>query len=293
MASLQTPLPSILNFRDVGKTINDFTGLNKLQEKKLYRSARLDNATAEDRKRLIDEFAIKSVIDLRTETEHIENSKKRNQRIKANAQEAEPLKIPGIAYHEINFNGKGYSNSLIKQLTWHQFFRLIRLMAMGYRTEGIRVLGENVMRARGLTGLAVDSIDACTKEVKQVFDVLSNPESYPVLVHCTQGKDRTGLVVMLVLQVLVLDVGSTKHDYMLSEAELAPEREERLKEIESIGLTEEFARCDPLMVKTVYKHILDKYGGIDKYLSEACGVDAAAQDRVRRIMERRWSLGVA
>jgi protein tyrosine/serine phosphatase len=42
----------------------------------------------------------------------------------------------------------------------------------------------------------------CKGEVKQVFDVLADDRNWPVLVHCTQGKDRTGLIVMLVLFLL-------------------------------------------------------------------------------------------
>lgn len=242
---------------------------------------------------------MKTVIDLRTKTEHIENAKKRDERIKAaasapNSDEApanEPLKIPGIVYHEINFNGKGYSDSLLKQLSWSQYFKLIGNMSTGRRTQGISVLGKNVMTPRGLTGLAIDSLDTSTKEVKQCFDVLSNPDNYPVLVHCTQGKDRTGLIVMLVIMVCGADVGSTKQDYMLSESELEPEMEERIKEIGSIGLPEEFARCDPQLVKTVFNHIHEKYGGVSEYLSKACGVNPDMQKRVTMIMERRWELG--
>lgn len=33
------------------------------------------------------------------------------------------------------------------------------------------------------------------------FRTLANPHSYPVLVHCVHGKDRTGLVVMLLLML--------------------------------------------------------------------------------------------
>jgi protein-tyrosine phosphatase len=66
MANLQTPLKTILNFRDVGEYVNRATGTSRLRTGLLYRSARLDEASVGDRKRLIEEYGVKSVIDLRT-----------------------------------------------------------------------------------------------------------------------------------------------------------------------------------------------------------------------------------
>lgn len=157
-------------------------------------------------------------------------------------------------------------------------------MVSGYRVQGIRVLGENVMRQRGLVGLAIDSVDVCTKEIKQVFDVLADEKSYPLMIHCTQGKDRTGLTVMLALFVCGVSLEAVNEDYLLSEPELQPEMEERMKEIKGIGLTEEFAGCNPKLVKAVHDHLVEKYGSVEEYLSGACGVTRDMQGQVRRIL---------
>ena len=93
------PFENVLNFRDVGKTVNDFAGKKygiqtqmqwlkltlsprMLAERKVFRSARpgephcfapkylqlmfSDDATLSDRKRLKEEYGIKTIIDLRT-----------------------------------------------------------------------------------------------------------------------------------------------------------------------------------------------------------------------------------
>jgi len=278
---------SILNFRDVGQTINEKMGSSSMQTGKLFRSARPDEANKQDRQKLVNEYGIKTIVDLRTKTEHIQQAQKRNAKIKSseavpqtNEEASEPLQIPGITYHEINFNGNAYSKMLIKQLSWHNFAKLIGLMALGYRTEGIRVLGENVMRQRGLVGLGLDSIDACVAEVLQFFTILADPSQYPVMVHCTQGKDRTGLTVLLALLLLHVSLDAANHDYMLTQAELVPEREERVKEINAIGLPDDFADCDPHFVQKVEEHIQEKYGSIEQYLEHA-GIDAQMQQRVK------------
>ena len=86
------------------------------------------------------------------------------------------------------------------------------------------------------------------------------------MIHCTQGKDRTGLTAMLVLFLLGASVEAVEKDSLLSEPELLPEKEERLKEIQSIGLTEHFAGCLTDLVLRVHQHIIEKYESIEEYL---------------------------
>ncbi|KAG8999172.1 hypothetical protein FRB94_006413 [Tulasnella sp. JGI-2019a] len=278
------------NFRDVAVSINEFTGKTVLQPGKLYRAARPDDASLTDRKKLIEVYGVKHIMDLRTESEHVLQARKRDAWIRSSAavpqsndEAAEPLKIPGIRYHEINFNGNAYAWSLVRQLSWMQFKQFIGLMAMGRREAAISVLGVNVMLKRGLVGLAIDSLDVCTKEVKQVFDVLADEGNYPILVHCTQGKDRTGLVVLLVLLLLNVPEEAIDRDYMLSEKELLVEKESRMEEIRRIGLTEEFAGCPPDCIKRVSEHITSRYGSVSEYLLLA-GVTEEMQQKVARIL---------
>ncbi|KAF2433445.1 hypothetical protein EJ08DRAFT_647469 [Tothia fuscella] len=284
---MTTPFASILNFRDVGETINSQMPSRPMLTGRLYRSARPDGASPDDRRRLLDEYKIKTIVDLRTKTEHIQEAKKRDVKAKSseaapqtNKQVTEALEIPGITYHPINFNGNAYSKMLIKQLSWSNTFKLIGHMAIGQRTQGIKILGDNVMTARGLIGLAIDSTDACGLEVRQFFELLADESSLPLMVHCTQGKDRTGLTVLMAVLLCGGSVEAAEYDYMLSQKELLSEREERLVEIHSIGLPDEFAGCDPDLVKKVYAHINEKYGSIEQYL-EGVGVTRDMQQKVK------------
>jgi protein-tyrosine phosphatase len=80
--------------------------------------------------------------------------------------------------------------------------------------------------------------------------------------------------------LLHIELGAAEYDYMLSQGELVSEREDRLKEIHSIGLPDSFADCDPKLVKTVDEHIRHRYGSIEGYLEQA-GVDKETQERVK------------
>lgn len=185
---------------------------------------------------------------------------------------------------DINLNGSAYSRFMLAQLDWVSFFRLLFLMALGRRLEAISIMATTVMVPRGLAGLAIDSLDVCQAEVKSCFEILGDETRYPVLVHCTQGKDRTGLVVQLVLMLLTTPTNAVQADYMRTSKELlGSERSEKLLEIHSIGLTDEFADCDLRLVSIVDAHIREKYGGIEDYL-EQCGVSLKLQQQVRTIL---------
>jgi protein tyrosine/serine phosphatase len=289
---MPSPLPTILNLRDVGETVNTYSKSSQLSTHRLYRSARPDNASTPDREALKTAIGIKTIIDLRTTTEHMQQSSKRDALIKAQSSAlapkteedvSRPLQIPGIDYVLISFTGSAYSRYLMSQLSWKDTVKLIGLMAIGRRMEAISILGTNVMRPTGLAGLAIASVDVCGKEVKEVFDVLADEARYPVLVHCTQGKDRTGLVVQLVLMLMGVSLDVVKQDYMMSTQELEPEKEERLKEIHAMGLTDEFAACDPELSAKVDAHIHEKFGSVEKYL-EGCGVTMEMQEKVKKIL---------
>ena len=280
---------NLLNFRDVGAHINAILGSNVLKTGRLFRSARPDECSQSDREKLINKYKIKTILDLRSKTEHVNAAKKRSEVALVSQSAAVPswdealqqkVQIPGIRYAYINLNGKGFERHLIWQLKYTSLARMVWLMALGYRTEGISVLGRELMQPRGLIGLGIDTLDYSGPEVKEVFDLLSDPNAWPVLVHCTQGKDRTGIVVLLVLLLCKVNLDAIKQDYILSEPELDPEKATRMEEISSIGLDESFAGCPPDFCEKVLQHLDSRYGGVECYLDKI-GVDDIQRDRVR------------
>jgi protein-tyrosine phosphatase len=102
--------------------------------------------------------------------------------------------------------------------------------------------------------------------VTQTLRTLSNPANHPVLVHCTQGKDRTGIIVLLTLLILGVPLDAIKYDYLLSENGLILEREFRLAEIRSMGLSDDFAECPQNWVDKMANRLKSAYGGIGGYV---------------------------
>ncbi|KAF4981096.1 hypothetical protein FZEAL_3032 [Fusarium zealandicum] len=277
-------LENVLNFRDVGKTVNGFLGTRRLREGVFFRSARLDDATLLDRKLIREGLGVETVIDLRTKTEHLNQAKKREEQsntpalVKSNEALAEPLHIPGLDYREIRITGRPFELFLLSQLSWWDFFHFFFLFFCGYRMEAISIMGQKVMLPRGLVGLGTDTLDQSTKEICETLSLYADTSSLPSVVHCTQGKDRTGLVCILVLMILNVPVSAIEHDYALSNGALIPEREERLVEIRQMGLADDWLDTAKDMVPKIGQHLNDKYGGLDAYLN---GIGFGADKRAR------------
>ena len=53
---------------------------------------------------------------------------------------------------------------------------------------------------------------------KQIVQTLINPDSYPILAHCTAGKDRTGIIAALLLDLAGVDQNTISIDYEMSSA---------------------------------------------------------------------------
>ena len=283
-----SPIKSILNFRDVGETVNGLPHQFSpfLRSSLLYRSARPDEASPSDRDALITTYGIKTIIDLRSATEHIEQAKKHEKVVceptptaSGHSATQEASRIPGVEYMDINLNGGAFSRALLWRLRWASLIKLLGLMVAGYRIEALSILGREVMAPRGLLGLGKDTLDFCHEEVRNVFCLLAEQTTYPVLIHCTQGKDRTGLIVILVLLLLQVPTESIVADYTASERELEPEKEARLKELGSIGLREEFFECPVGFVEDIKRYVDEEYSGVEGYL-ERCGVGQQMRNRV-------------
>lgn len=217
------------------------------------------------------------------------------------------LDIPGVQRHFISLTGRAFDKLLLWRLDWYNFMyahlfryynsrfvakledrKVLALLASGYRKDAIRVIAAKVMKPRGLIGIAQDILDSAGAEIRAVFDILTKDESYPVLIHCTQGKDRSGLIIMLLLLFVketAVDIPLTAiaADYSKSETELKPELDTLMKEITDVGLDEQFAKTPPGFTEALKDYLDTKYGGVKSYLL-SIGCEEADIERIKRRM---------
>ncbi|PLB46968.1 putative tyrosine/serine protein phosphatase [Aspergillus steynii IBT 23096] len=298
------PFDNIINFRDVGRSINRLLGRPVLKEGILFRSARLDDASERDKRRITDELHISTVIDLRSSTEHQMATTKRRAELGDDSPAFTPavqhlVDLPGVRRELISLTGKAFERTLLWKLDWWHFIKVLALAASGYRPDAVLIVGEQVMTPRGLIGLGQDTLDSSTAEMRAIFDLFApdddddgdgekdreiRPSTYPILVHCTQGKDRTGLVILLLLLLAGrVAEDAMRSDYVRSEPELLVEVEERMKEIRLLGLSEDYTKCPAGFTTKIRGHLDEKYGGVEGYLRYV-GVNEEKLERIRQTL---------
>ena len=104
---------------------------------------------------------------------------------------------------------------------------------------------------------------------RELFSLLADPVNAPFLIHCSAGKDRTGLASALILHALGASQETIMEDYLLSTEYLRPYREI-------------YKNLNPLMIPYLAVNegylfsafeTIKKYGGIDSYLTKELGAD--------------------
>lgn len=122
---------------------------------------------------------------------------------------------------------------------------------------------------------------ACQTLTLITSNLTTNPPR-PTLIHCTQGKDRTGLISALILLILDIPIAAIMYDYQISVTELAAEYEERLAEMREMGFTDEFAGCPAGWIPSLREYV-DGKGGVETWLSDI-GFGKALQDDLKRAL---------
>lgn len=225
-------------------------------------------------------------IDRAARSEHLEQQNKYRGRLAAavshplpDTARTQPLRIQGLTYHSIKVaDGRRFQLNLLRQLVWWNFIKFMCLLVMGYRLEAINIISREVMLPRGLLGMGLDTLDWSGDEIKKVLMLYAEPGGLPNIVHCSHGKDRTGLICALVLMILDVPVEAIEHDYFLTDQVAIEVLHEREREFAKIGLPEEWAGTDRQMIVGLMDHLDDHYGGLDAYLD---GIDVSKEMRYK------------
>ena len=97
--------------------------------------------------------------------------------------------------------------------------------ALGSRYVGLSVLPEGsyerLNRETGTLGeryLAYLQFDLAPW--RRIFELLADIEHYPVILHCTAGKDRTGVATALLLSILGVDRATIEADFALTNCDV-------------------------------------------------------------------------
>src|SRR3954469_8057156 len=234
-------LEGALNWRDLGGYPTVDGRVTKWDC--VYRSDGLDQLTDADLG-VIAELGIKLVIDFRVDREVDQN----------------PSRLPD-----------------------HPELRRQRVPIGGDEVEGKSVL--ELIQAGDVKTYTVDEMAAVYERLLEEFatgfgEVIhhaADPANHPMVFHCTAGKDRTGLMAMVLLGALGVSDDDIVTDYELTTHYRSNKRLEVLgPELEKVGVDIESVRPfltaqAPVMAATL-SAVEGRYGSIEKFLLDAAGV---------------------
>lgn len=140
------------------------------------------------------------------------------------------------------------------------------LMIIGRKAAAIREVGARVLQRKGLKGLNHDFIDYCGEQIVQVIRIMIASATYPILIHCTQGKDRTGLVVAIVLSLCDVPRPLIVEDYVKTQQGLEAQRDIMAQEMAKTGLDPSFSDAPEEVIIDALEYIDSKYGGVEDYV---------------------------
>ncbi|WP_448255999.1 tyrosine-protein phosphatase [Microbacterium aurum] len=122
-------------------------------------------------------------------------------------------------------------------------------------------------------------------ELGTALRVVADSRRHPVLVHCSAGKDRTGIVVALLLETLGVERSLVVEDFQLTGV-FRPNRVDHYRDrFAALGVDPERVRAmfetPPEALEQALAHLDERYGSASGYLAIRAGVDDDVQERLR------------
>ena len=123
-------------------------------------------------------------------------------------------------------------------------------------------------------------VDRRQAAFRAIFEAVAEAEG-TVLFHCFAGKDRTGLVAAMLLELAGVDDEDIAADYGETDVQLAGQYEAWIEEapLERRDAYRNELRCPPERILGVLEHLRSRWGGAAGYL-EAAGMASSAINRV-------------
>jgi protein-tyrosine phosphatase len=228
------------NFRDLG----GYTSKDgrKTVYGKIFRSQSLDHLTDRDLDK-IRKIGVKTVIDFRSEEE---------------AEKAPSLLPEGIKIIHLPVSAGSSLSGYVQQ----------NMLALpSDSSSGVRFMAE--INCRLVTGFS--------PVYGKFFKILLHEENYPLIFHCTAGKDRTGFAAAMLLSALDVEWDTVMKDYLLSNKYLKPP-------IHTSPFIQTVLTVKPSYLNAAKQEIINRYTNIDNYLQTELHIDKPEKEKLKRIM---------
>jgi len=254
------PTEKLANFRDLGglKTRDGRT----IREHCILRTAKLYQLPQADIDLLL-QHGLKHIIDLRIENE---TSRQPDDVLPGVEYSIIPLREDYVKYQDKSGPQKRSPRALAK---------------------AIPTMGE-VYKLMVTTDFSLDAL-------RQIFQIIFGEAApdHAILFHCTEGKDRTGILAALIERLLGVDEETVFEDYMLSNEPFEKRNKRYLALTTVLFHDRQFAkefqdlyRANPVMLTDMLALINDTYGGVEPFFTDTLGFSQETIDAFRaRVLE--------
>ena len=224
------------NFRQAGgKSLTTMDG-RRVRDGILFRSSRTDFLT-EKEKGVFDELGIRAIIDLRRTKEYktAEGEKLLDDMYdpcvvkKGKVEEYRRKGRKGSDSTDGGYRGRRFLvNMMTMDLIWYVFkqvnffIRYISLILVlvdwvfGCHLF-VRLFNWLVVNRQSLSRQYVDMLEYTKPAIADIMRLIVDGDNTPVLIHCAHGKDRTGVIIAVILGCLGIDDETISQDYAQSE----------------------------------------------------------------------------
>jgi len=168
---------------------------------------------------------------------------------------------------------------------------LQRAPAIFANSQAVRYINisllEDERKVRGVQTLAAlycQILETCQEQMQQVLQFMASGGIFPCMVHCTIGKDRTGLIIALLLSICNVPASTIVSDYALSEQYVAPffdlRRAQLAQDGSDIQSLEWLTTALPETMLTTLAYLDERYGSVQAYL-RAIGINDMQMEYLR------------
>lgn len=226
-----------------------------IQNGYLIRSNRLSRITKRDIQILKDQYHLQKIIDLRTPME---------------AEQEEDKEIAGAVYLNIPFFVESMVGISHERGNRHKIGHI-----------------ENIPKMEDLYVMIVEN-PFCQKHMEKALRQIMETEDGAVLWHCTEGKDRCGLLSAMTLFLLGVSEQDVMEDYLKTNTSAATRIDKMYQKWRKLGISKGRAEgmLGLFMAKEEYMQaaldfVKRKYGSVDLFLKDAMEISDDERERFR------------
>lgn len=299
---------SIPNFRDVAELCPG------VAPGRLFRSGHTLFASDDDVHALLADLQVRTVIDLRKDGDreivewaqvtgpdgpdarYTNRLRGRLESVPCEEARASPVQQPSFV--SVPLDGHWQILRFVWQMATLWEALLIVIYSLFCCKARLYGLFAEVFSRHGLHGFNCALVSFAPSCVSTALHVVATNSDRPLLVHCRSvvpsclsrritdcphwnslGKDRTGLVIALILAVLAVPLEDIIADY--EQSAIAVPIETRKALLPRIVDRDQFSKADGDVIRRLFQFIDERYGGLDQYL-DGIGFGIQARDRLRR-----------